>query len=296
MKPLLLLGCTLLAGTALHAQFRLLPYAGVEQSRTTVNTNVLSAQDVNGFLKAGLRAGYQLKGGHSPFVNFTTNPSPVSFAFDNAGSLLKQYRASNLQFRLEAGYQYSSKPIQFGKNRTAQRPSTQTLTNTATQKRSCGSSAYRSSCGSKKKVAPTAPASNNLNMRLQPSVALAYIPSSTQLVTRKGTGFDYTPAWKTAVVPAMGFEFAKGAQRLFTLGVFYTAPLGQKEETVTTSVESKTITTNLQPQLATWGVTMGIPFSFAKAKTVTKAPPSRVSQSTEKKGCSRSYYRRTIQM
>jgi hypothetical protein len=296
MKPLLLLGCTLLAGTALHAQFQFLPYAGYEQSRTTLNTNAFSAQDINGFLKAGLRTGYQLKGGHSPFINFTTNPSPVSFAFDNAGSLLKQYRTGNLQFRLEGGYQYNSKPIQLGKSRTAQRPSTQTVTNTATQKKSCGSSAYRSSCGSQKRAAPTTPANNNLNMRLQPSVALAYIPSSTQLVTQKGTGFDYTPAWKTAVVPAMGFEFAKGPQRLFTLGVFYTAPLGQKEETVTTALESKIITNNLQPRLATWGVTLGVPFGFAKAKTATKAPASRVSQSTEKKGCTRTNYRRCVRI
>ena len=291
MKPLLLLGCTLLAGTALHAQFNVLPYAGMEQARTTLNTNILSAQDINGFLKAGLRTAYQLKGGHSPFLNFTTNPAPVSFSFDNTGSLLNQSRTANLQFRLEAGYQYSSKPIQLGRSRSPQRSSSQLAAPSTAQKKSCGSSAYRSSCGSQKRTAPSAPANNNLNMRLQPSLALAYIPSSTQLVTRKGTGFDYTPAWKTAVVPAMGFEFAKGAQRLFTLGVFYTAPLGQKEESVTTSLESKTITTSLQPQLATWGLTMGIPFSFAKTKTYKAKATPATTPKTQKRGCSGRYYR-----
>lgn len=297
MKPTLLLGCTLLAGTALHAQFQFLPYAGFEQSRTTLNTNILSAQDINGFLKAGLRTGYQLKGGHSPFVNFTTNPGPVSFAFDNTGSLLNQYRTTNLQLRFEAGYQYSSKPIQLGKSRSPQRSVSQLAVPTTTQKKSCGSSMYRSSCGSKQKQAPQAPANNNLNMRLQPSLALAYIPSSTQLVTQKGTGFDYTPAWRTTVVPAMSFEFAKGAQRLFSLGVFYTAPLGQKEQNVTTSVESETITTTLRPQLATWGVTLGVPFSFAKAKTMMKSPTApRVHQTSEKNGCTKTYYRRYMQI
>jgi hypothetical protein len=135
-------------------------------------------------------------------------------------------------------------------------------------------------------------------MRLQPSVAVAYIPSSTQSITQKAGGFDYTPTWRTAVVPALGFEFAKGNQRLFTVSAFYTAPLGQKEQSVTTSVESKTITTSLQPRLATWGVTMGIPFNFAKAKKdarVMNQAPS-VNHSTQKKGCTRSYYRRSVQL
>lgn len=286
MKPLLLFGCTLLAGTALHAQFQFLPYAGFEQSRTTVNTNALSAQDINGFLKAGLRTSYQAKGGHSPFVNLTTNPAPVSFAFDKTGNLLNQYRNGNLQFRFEAGYLYNSKPIQLGRSRSPQRATATTTTNTFTQRKSCGSSSYRSSCGSKKMKAPPAPVNNPLNMRLQPSVALAYLPSSTQAVVQKGDGFAYTPSWKTAVVPAIGFEFAKGAQRLFTLGLFYTQPLGQQEEAVTTMLESKAITTNLQPRPATWGLTLGVPFSFAKANK-PKVSPTR----TEKKGCNRMYKR-----
>src|SRR5436853_637017 len=118
MKPLLLLGCVLLAGTAVHAQFSLLPYAGFEQSRNTVtNTNGLAAASVNGNLKAGLKMNYQLKGGHSPFINLATSPAPVTFQFDKNGSLASNYEAvkGNLQFRMEAGYQYTSKPIAFKK-------------------------------------------------------------------------------------------------------------------------------------------------------------------------------------
>ena len=295
MKPTLLLGCTLLAGTALHAQFQFLPYAGFEQARSTVSTGLRSVQDINGFIKAGLRTGYQLKGGHSPFLNLTTNPAPVHFSFDNTGALLNQFRSSNLQLRLEAGYQFSSKPIQLGKNRSPQRTPAALAAPATAQKRSCGSAMYRSSCGSRQAKAAAAPTNTNLNMRLQPSVAVAYIPASNQQVTTKGTGFDYTPSWNTAVVPAIGFEFAKGAQRLFTLGVFYTAPLGQKAEAVNTALEGKSMTTRLQPQLATWGVTMGVPFSFAKTKTTPKAPVVKSSH-YKKSGCSRGYYRQALRM
>jgi hypothetical protein len=290
MKPLLLLGCTLLAGTALHAQFRLLPHAGFEQARTTVTTDRGSSlQDINGFLKAGLRAGYELKGGHSPFINLTTNPAPVSFAFDNAGTLLNRSRSGNLQFRLEAGYLFNSKPIQLGKRSTPTSTITALSEQTATQKSRCGSSAYRSSCGSKK-TALTQAAGRVLNMRLQPSLALAYVPSSIQSIEQKAGGFNYTPSWKTAIVPALGFEFANGNQRLFTLGVFYTRPLGQKDEVANTYLESKSITTQLQPQMATWGLTLGLPFSLAKNKTSANKTQS------PKKGCTRTYYRRCTRL
>jgi hypothetical protein len=109
-------------------------------------------------------------------------------------------------------------------------------------------------------------------------------------------GFTYTPGWKTAIVPAMGFEFAKGSQRLFTLGVFYTSPIGQKEEAVNTLMESKTVTTNLQPRTSSWGVTLGVPFSFAKSGTSSTAKTRTVNSTTEKKGCSRSYYRKAIRI
>jgi hypothetical protein len=138
---------------------------------------------------------------------------------------------------------------------------------------------------------------DNLNMRLQPSVAFAYLPAATPGVTNKTTGFDYTPGWQTAVVPGLGFEFAKGAQRLFTLGVFYTQPFGVKEQTVTTATENKTVSTNLRPQLSTWGLTLGMPLSLGKSSAVSTAKTkSTMTQPTEKKrGCSR-YYRRSVQI
>ncbi|HET7896197.1 MAG TPA: hypothetical protein VFL47_00960, partial [Flavisolibacter sp.] len=126
MKPTLLLGCALLAATAAHAQFTLLPYAGFEQSHNKVGYgDALSVADINGNLKAGLKMDYRFNGGHSPFINLTTSPSPVTYAFNNTGSLLHTTQANNLLFRLEGGYQYSSKPIFFGKKSTVTKPASE---------------------------------------------------------------------------------------------------------------------------------------------------------------------------
>ena len=297
MKPTLLTGFLfLLMGTIAHAQLSFLPYAGFEQSRTALNySNAFSAADVNANLKAGLRMDYQLKGGHRPFINLATSPAPAVFHFDKNGSLasFNPVTSGGKLFRLEAGYLYSSKPIQFKKSSTT---STQPVAETANvpERKSCGSYAYRSRCGTKKTAAKTAPAKSNLAMRLQPSLSLAYIPSEIQNVEQTATGFNYTPGWKTALVPAMGFEFAKGRQRLFTLNVFYTKPMGQRDETVNTFAENnKPVTTSLQPRASTWGLTLGVPFSFTKAR---QSKAKTISRTTEKKECTRTNYRRCYRM
>jgi hypothetical protein len=293
MKPTLLFGCLLLAGSAAHAQFSLLPYAGFEQSRNNITYgNALSTAAINGNLKAGLRFDYKLKGGHSPFINLGTSPAPVTLRFDKSGTLADNFEAVKgaLQFRMEAGYLYSSKPIRLTNKSTASNRLA-SVERTETKKKSCGSMTYRSHCG-EKSLRAKAPSGNALNMRLQPSLALAYVPSSTESVTQTATGFDYTAGtWKTALVPAMGFEFAKGAQRLFTLGVFYTRPLGQKDATVSSFTEGKTYLTNLEPRSATWGLTLGVPIGLTKAQK-GKAVKTR----TEKKQCTKTYYRRCMQL
>lgn len=293
MKPLLLLGCSLLAATAAHTQFSLLPYAGFEQSRNTLGYgNALSASEINGNLKAGLKMLLQYKGGHTTFLNFTTSPAPVQFSFDQSGSLLNSFQQGALRFQLEGGYQYNSQPIFFGKKSgTFRRSTSLTPTANSSERRSCGS--YRSHCGARKAMSKAAPVNNALNMRLQPSLALAYVPAAVKGVEQTANGFTYTAgSWKTALVPALGFAFAKGANPLFTLGVFYTHPFAQKDQTVTSFREGKTYVTNLQPQTSTWGVSLGLPLSFGKSIKTTKA----VKSISEKRECHRMYYRRCMQL
>jgi hypothetical protein len=290
MKPTLLLGCALLAGSALHAQFSLFPNAGFEQSRNSLGYGSgLSAADINGNFKAGLRAGFGLKGGHSPFVGLSTNAAPVSFRFTNPGSLQSNIEAvkGNLQYRLEAGYQYSSKPIQLGKTKSVNAAATSAGNTSSKQKKSCGSYSYRSHCGSKNKAA--SPVNKTLNMRLQPSLALAYNPSSVQTLKQRADGFEYTAgAWKTALVPAVGFAFAKGAVPLFTLTAFYTRPLGQKDVMASTQLEGKNFVTALQPASSSWGMTIGLPVNFSKAKA------SQLQKRTEKHSIQKSSNRKCM--
>lgn len=294
MKPTLLLGCVLLAGTVAQAQLSLLPYAGFEQSNHSLRYGSgFSASNINGNLKAGLRADYRLKGGHSPFVNFATSPAPVSFRFDRAGSLLNAADAvrGNLQFRVEAGYLYNSKPIALGKKKTALPPTQETVTATHVRKSRCGSYTYQSRCGAKTKTIQPAPENKTLNMRLQPALALAYLPSSEQTLRPAANGFEYTAGtWKTALVPSLGFAFAKGDKPLFILTAFYTRALGQQEELALTQVESKIIQTPLQQRNATWGLSLGLPVSFARQKA------TRVQTVTEKKVYTKTPYKRCVRL
>jgi hypothetical protein len=290
MKPLLLSSFVLLlAGLSANAQFSLLPQAGFEQSRTALDYgNGLSALNSQGYLKAALKLDYKLKGGHSPFINLATTPAPVSFVFDGTGALVNQSQSATPKFRLEAGYQYSSKPIFFGKESSTANSTTKAAEASAVQQNRCGSM-YKSRCGQRRTMNKATPANNPLNLRLQPAVALAYVPWASESVTPKGDGFEYkAAAWKTAIVPSMGFEFAKGNQRLFSLNVFYTKPLAETNEMGTVSPGAKATSVPLQARTSTWGMTLGIPISFAKS---TQSKPA-----VERKECHRNYYRRCMRV
>ena len=288
MKPTLLTAFSLLAASSVYAQFSLQPQFGFEQSRTALTYGSgPAASNSSGNLKAGLKIDYRLKGGHSPFINLTTTPAPVSFAFDNAGTLVNSFQSSTPKLMLQAGYGYSSKAIRLGKGGAPKNTPGVTQENRALHQHGCGM--YRSRCG-ERRAAKTNAASQPLNLRLQPSLALAYVPSATQTLSPKNGGLEYTAAnWKTALVPSMGFEFAKGQQRLFTLNLFYTKPLAQSSNAATLSMSAKAVPVSLLAKTSSWGMTIGIPFGFAKtAQPKTKAQ----NRPTEKiGGCHRNYHR-----
>ncbi len=214
----------LLIGTVANAQLSFLPQVGFEQSRTTFNYGESSISGMQGNLKAGLKMDYRLKGGHSPFINLTTSPAPVNFVFSDGNSLANSYQSAkgNLQFRMEAGYQYSSRPFQFTKKgSTLKSDDFNTATASPGKKKNCGSSAYKSHCGQKKRSLKNRAENNFLNMRLQPSLAFAYIPSAGESIKQTPGGVEYNATnYKTAIVPAMGFEFAKDASDYLPLVFF----------------------------------------------------------------------------
>jgi hypothetical protein len=291
MKPAVLTSILLLAtGVATHAQLSFLPQVGFEQNRSTINYNHLSASGVDGNFRANLKMDYRFKGGHGPYAGIGTSAAPVTYVFNNAGVLQENLDGSdnNLRFRLEAGYQYSSKPIQLGKSKSATTTAgKENYTVTYVEKRSCGSVTYQARCV-KKNTTKTPTVNNSLNMRIQPSVGIAYLPASQESIKHTANGYEYNATnWNTAVVPAMGFEFAKGRQRLFTLSVFYTQPLSLEGETVSSTAEAKPVMTTLSPKASTWGLTLGVPFSFTSSEKAKTSPAKKEVKRVCYKRCNR---------
>lgn len=287
MKPVALLSMLFLLTATASAQFTLLPQVGFEGSKTSVQQNNLPSFSPLGqesALKAALRLDYRFKGGHGPFVGVASSPAVVAVNFMDPSNVANTYKAAagSLQWRLEGGYQYSSKPIYFKKSSSKNEASKATAQKTEVRK-SCGSSSY-GRCGSQKTMTRVKP-NKSLNMRLQPSAGVAYIPSVKEDLATEGNGYQYNAGnWKTAVVSGLGFEFGRGAQRLLTLGVYYTKGLGNLgTKTLTTAENGKTSITNFTSKASSWTMTIGVPFSLTKAK---KEPVVKTVEPEEKQ-----YYR-----
>jgi opacity protein-like surface antigen len=101
-----------------NAQLSFLPQVGLEQSKTSLGINDLpsfSPMGVNNYLKANLRMDYRFKNGHSPYISFGTSPGVVEYSFADPSNAANNFKtaAGSLQFRMEGGYQYSSKAHYF---------------------------------------------------------------------------------------------------------------------------------------------------------------------------------------
>ncbi len=276
----------LLIGSAANSQFSLLPQIGFEQSRTTIEYNDAAhfkPLGLQGNLQASLRADYRIKRGHGPFVSFSSSPATVKINFTDPESLKDNYQAnkSSLQWRVVGGYQYSSKPIYFRKP-IAKNTELKTNTEKTGIRKSCGSNAYRSHCGEKNNRS-LAKKDSRLNMRLQPSLGIAYRPDNDNDLSKSGSQYKYNAGnWNTALISTLGFEFAKGVKRLFTLSVFHTKGLDDGAQTINTVSNNKSTVTYLESEASSWGMNVGIPFSLTKKK---QAVVKSQQQKTNKTNC-----------
>ena len=277
----------LLSGAA-SAQLTLLPHVGVERSNTSVQYNdgrSFSPLGGEASARASLRLDYRFKGGFGPFVGAATSPAPVDYAFANPATGGQSFKATagDLQWRLEGGWMYSSKPITF-KNRKAAAAQAQRTraTQQSTVKKSCGSYSYRSHCGSSSKSITTAK-NKALNLRLQPFVGAAYNPSTGEDLKTAPSGYTYKAGnWNTALLAGSGFEFGRGSQRLFTLSVQYIKGLGNLDEkTLVTQTDAKTTTTRLQSDVSSWSVALGLPFTLSKKKPSLQQRTQRTEQKSK---------------
>lgn len=280
----------LIATSATNAQLTIVPQVGFERSATNLQINNLgsfSPMDAQSTLKANIRVDYKFKGGHGPFAGFGTSPATVAYKFTDPANAMNNFRTAtnNLQWRMEGGYQYTSAPIYFKKKSTAAQSGLSSLhlkskyrTDTESNKssvqktfteKSCGSYSIRTRC--EKKVIAFKKKDERLNMRLQPSVGMAYRPSVDESIENVGNSYQYNAGnWKTAVISGLAFELAKGSKRQATIGVHYTKGVGMEKETLNSVTDSKPSTTYFNSNASSWAVTLGVPISLAKKQAPVK--------------------------
>ena len=291
MKPAALMVVLLLFVTSVvRAQLTLLPQMGFDLSKTNLQFNELSSFAPLGSkanIKAAIKMDYRFKGGHGPYVGVGTSPSVVEFSFAEPSTAMNDFKAAmgSMQWRVEAGYQYSFKPINFKKAKAAT-AGNKTTSSPAVTKKTCGSYAYKSHCGSQKKPAPV---KQNLSMRIQPSVGVAYVPSVANTVISKGSSYQYNGGnWNTALVSAVGFEFGKGKERYMTVSLSYTKGLNNMgTQTISKTANGKTSTVDISSSSNTFGLAVGVPFNLIKNKkpVVKKTSCYQKTQIQYKSGC-----------
>jgi hypothetical protein len=297
MRTAMITGLAAVLGYAASAQFSLLPQVGFENSRTNISYNNLSDFSPLGVKfspQASLRLDYKFKKGHGPFVGISSSRSLVSFSFSDPENGMNIFSATtgDMQLRLEGGYQYSSKPIYFNKNKSQRSSASKSsYYRTSGEKKSCGNEyasrssscgktktesysrteSYSSRCGSSNKVKQTiAKKEKGGWMRIQPSLGIGYIPFvKTDVVTKTQGGlttYQYNAGnWNTALVTGAGFEFGKNNQRLFTVSINYFNAIGNLDKQMLTTVSnSKTSVTYLQSDVSGWNMKVGIPFTLSK--------------------------------
>jgi hypothetical protein len=288
MRKAALAGLVFVAcGFATNAQLSVTPRVGIEKASTCVkynNTSRISPMSSNFSPQIGLRADYLFNKTHGPFAGVATNRSMVTYAFTNPETGDKEFTASqgDWRLRLEAGYQYSSKPISLAKKVKQQAVST--------------SDAAQNPCAARRMMlanaaAATAAKKTAMNLRIQPFAGMAFIPNpQTAIITASRsneTVYEYNAGnWSTALITGVNFAFAKGSASKFVVGVQYLAGLGNmNEETLTTPLETKQLNTQLSSSTSVWNVTVGMPLSFSRPKAAAiksmvevpaKAQPAKV--------------------
>ncbi len=286
--------CFVAIGYAASAQrFTLLPQVGFENSKTRISYNDLRSISPLGTKfspQANLRLNYSSRQGHGLFLGVSSTRSLVSFSFSDPENALNSFsaRSGNMQFQLEGGYQFNSKPIMLSGSKHAstkkQSPAKTEKKSCSSSSRSCCSKSYSSHCGSgntSKAKHPSLNRNKNTWVRIQPSVGMGFIPGVKTNVTSKTQGgqtiYQYNAGnFNTAFIAGAGFEFGKGRTRQFTVSINYFKGLGNLDEnTISSGTAAKSVTTVLESAASGWNVKLGIPFTLAIKKPAVKKTEHR---------------------
>lgn len=294
-------------GSSLNAQkFTLLPQSGLETSKTFFRYNSLESFAPRALQLAprlGLRMDYAFKQSHGPYVGIATSRSSVAMDITEPESAMNITNVSvgPLQLRMEAGYQFNSKPIYFKKapTKTVAKPAVQQ----PGYKSRCGNycTGYRSFKALPPATSTPDGTSNSWYVSIQPSAGVAYLPAIKTDITTESTGGKTSITYlagnmSTALVTGVNFEFGTNIQRKFNLGIQYFKGMGNLEtETIATSSGNKPSVTSLGSSVSGWSMSLGIPISVAKKKTVVKQAPviEEKKSKTERSRCGQYYSRFT---
>ncbi|HLL42590.1 MAG TPA: hypothetical protein VK369_05590 [Segetibacter sp.] len=267
---------------AANAQFSIQPQLGMETSRTTIQSSDFSAfspADVQVAPRLGVRMAYKVKTGHGAFLGFATGNSAVKFKFTDPQSARSSYTTliKGLQFRLESGYEFTTKPIAIGK---------QAISNGDAKKygqKYAGGEQHKRSgytrCGMRnstnhygKSSYKTKAQNKGLFMRIKPSVGLALAPSGSGIATETKAGqtnYEFKTGWNTALIAGTAFDFGTRSQSKFVVSVNYLKSLGNKTQTLYTG-PAKTIASTFGSATSGFNVSIGIPINFTKKSTITQ--------------------------
>ena len=301
MRPAFITTLVFIAwGHATTAQkLSLTPQTGLEKNRTSIRFNDLSSfsplcQKLTP--QVALRMNYEFKKGHGPYVSLGTTRHIIALDVVNPENISRDLNAARhaVQFRTEAGYQFSSKPISLKRSANTVLPAKTPMVLSAPKKQ-CGDSYVRSKCGKKEsstlairkiekpmQEVMTRNKNKGWSFRIQPAVGAAYVPALKQDVVLKNenSAFTYKAGnYDLAFVSRVGFEFAKNRDSRFTLGIQYLRGLGNLDtRTVSTASGTKTNITQVRSSISSWSLTAGVPISLYKKQPVKKqqVEPKRV--------------------
>ena len=284
MRSVALVGALFIAAAVNAQKLSLTPQVGFENSKTSVDYNKLgSFVPIKGNFnpQVSLRLDYKFKQGFGAYVGASTSRSVVLYNFNDIDNGMNLYNSQrgNMQLRMEAGYLFTTKPINFNKGKAS---SNSTSKVRSENKSSCGSYSYRSSCSksySSSHCQSKSSSSKKIQnkggwVRLQPSVGVGFIPSpKTDIVSKTQggeTSYEYRAGnWNTALMTGMGFEFGRNKQRLINVSINYFTGIGNmNKQTVSAISGAKMSVANLESNASGWNMRIGIPFTLAEKRTI----------------------------
>ena len=297
MRSVALSGMLFIACAVNAQKLSLTPQVGFENSKTVVNYNSLGWNAPLGVEfnpQMSLRLDYKFKQGFGPYLGLSTSRSVVSYSFSDIENGMNFYNATkgDMQVRMEAGYQFTTKPIMFNKTKASSQSKPVNKSSCYYYRSSCSRNYYSSESGRCQSKMANAKKTETKNkggwVRLQPSMGIGFIPSPKTDVVSKTEGgqtvYEYRAGnWNTAFMTGMGFEFGRNKQRLVNVSINYFTDIGnQNTQTVSDIAEQKTTSATLQSKASGWNMRIGIPFTLIPEKKTTKTK----TESSSKKASS----------